>query len=69
MFSSDDDTDHGVVLAILFGVVAAIIGLVIGLGIYKTRAPKIGAEPVMVEVTETVKLNSASLKVVDGTAK
>jgi len=73
MFSSDDDTDHGVVLAILFGVVAAIIGLVIGLGIYKTHAPKAGAAMEAVEtmdIAELVKLvemDGASVKVVDGT--
>lgn len=67
MFSSDDDTDHGVVLAILFGVVAAIIGLVIGLGIYKTHhIPKSGAAPAAVEVVET---DGASVKVVDGIVK
>jgi outer membrane protein OmpA-like peptidoglycan-associated protein len=67
MFSSDDDTDHGVVLAILFGVVAAIIGLVIGLGIYKTRMPK--AAPAAVEVVQVVEMDGASVKVVDGIVK
>nr|WP_315240260.1 OmpA family protein [uncultured Albidiferax sp.] len=66
MFSSDDDTDHGVVLAILFGVVAAIIGLVIGLGIYKTRMPQAAAAPAAVEVVE---MDGASIKVVDGIVK
>jgi outer membrane protein OmpA-like peptidoglycan-associated protein len=67
MFSSDDDTDHGVVLAILFGVVAAILGLVIGLGIYKTRMPK--AAPAAVEVVQVVEMDGASVKVVDGIVK
>lgn len=66
MFSSDDDTDHGVVLAILFGVIAAILGLVIGLGIYKTHAPKAGAASATVEVVE---MDGASVKVVDGIVK
>ncbi|BDT68142.1 outer membrane protein A [Comamonadaceae bacterium OS-1] len=68
MFSSDDDTDHGVVLAILFGVLAAILGLVIGLGIYKTRMPK-AAAPAAVEVVEAVEVDGASVKVVDGIVK
>nr|WP_315183643.1 OmpA family protein [uncultured Albidiferax sp.] len=68
MFSSDDDTDHGVVLAILFGVVAAIIGLVIGLGIYKTL-PKSGAAPAAVAAVEVVEMDGASVKVVDGIVK
>ena len=65
MFSSDDDTDHGVVLAILFGVVAAIIGLVIGLGIYKTHMPK----PAAMADVEVVEMDGASIKVVDGVVK
>ena len=65
MFSSDDDTDHGVVLAILFGVVAAIIGLVIGLGIYKTHVPK----PAAMANMEVVEADGASIKVVDGVVK
>ncbi|WP_295951425.1 OmpA family protein [Rhodoferax sp.] len=65
MFSSDDDTDHGVVLAILFGVVAAIIGLVIGLGIYKTHMPK----PAAMADVEIVEVDGASVKVVDGIVK
>ncbi|MEO5794660.1 MAG: OmpA family protein [Rhodoferax sp.] len=65
MFSSDDDTDHGVVLAILFGVVAAIIGLVIGLGIYKTHVPK----PAAMANVEVVEADGASVKVVDGIVK
>ncbi|WP_367846629.1 OmpA family protein [Rhodoferax sp. WC2427] len=65
MFSSDDDTSHGVVLAILFGVLAAILGLVIGLGIYKTRMPKAVA-PAAVEMVEA---DGASVKVVDGVVK
>ena len=70
MFSSDDDTDHGVVLAILFGVVAAIIGLVIGLGIYKTRMPKAAPAAVeVVEVVQVVDMDGASVKVVDGIVK
>ncbi|WP_394788683.1 OmpA family protein [Rhodoferax sp.] len=65
MFSSDDDTGPGVVLAILFGVVAAVIGLVIGLGIYKTHMPK-QAAPAAVEV---VKIDGASVKVENGVVK
>lgn len=68
MFSSDDDTDHGVVLAILFGVVAAIIGLVIGLGIYKTHMPK-PAAMADVEVVNAEDMDGASIKVVDGVVK
>lgn len=66
MFSSDDDTDGGVVLAILFGVVAAVIGLAIGLGIYKTQLPKAAG---VVEVVEAVEVDGASIKVVDGIVK
>lgn len=69
MFSSDDDTDHGVVLAILFGVVAAILGLVIGLGIYKTRMPQATAAPAAVQVVEVADMDGASVKVVDGIVK
>lgn len=47
MFSSDYDADHGVVLAILFAVVAATIGLVIGMGIYKTHTAKATAAVVV----------------------
>ncbi|SDO16188.1 Outer membrane protein OmpA [Rhodoferax sp. OV413] len=65
MFSSDDDTGPGVVLAILFGVVAAVIGLVIGLGIYKTHMPK-QAAPAAVEVVE---IDGASVKVENGVVK
>lgn len=52
MFSSDDNTDNGVVLAILFAVVVAIIGLVIGLGIYKSHAPKPTAVTAQVVVVQ-----------------
>ena len=69
MFSSDDDTDHGVVLAILFGVVAAILGLVIGLGIYKTRMPQATAAPAAVQAVEVADMDGASVKVVDGIVK
>jgi outer membrane protein OmpA-like peptidoglycan-associated protein len=65
MFSSDDDTDGGVVLAILFGVIAAVIGLVVGLGIYKTQVPKAAA----MAAVEVVEVDGASVKVVDGTVK
>jgi outer membrane protein OmpA-like peptidoglycan-associated protein len=65
MFSSDDDTDSGVVLAILFGVIAAVIGLVVGLGIYKTHMPK----PAAVVAVEIVEVDGASVKVVDGIVK
>ena len=59
MFSSDDDTDHGVVLAILFGVVAAILGLVIGLGIYKTRAVKPAEASSLVHVVQAPEVTGA----------
>jgi outer membrane protein OmpA-like peptidoglycan-associated protein len=65
MFSSDDDTDGGVVLAILFGVVAAVIGLAIGLGIYKTQMPK----AIAVAAVEVMEVDGASVKVVDGIVK
>ncbi len=69
MFSSDDDTDGGVVLAILFGVVAAVIGLAIGLGIYKTQLPKAAGVVEVVEAVEAVEVDGASIKVVDGIVK
>lgn len=40
MFSDGDD-NQGIVLGVLFGVIALVIALVIGLGIYKTRMPRL----------------------------
>ena len=37
MFSQDDDGQQGLVLTVLFGLIALVIGLVVGVGIYKSN--------------------------------
>ena len=64
MFSSDDDNGPKVVLAILFGVVVAVLGLVIGLGIHRAHLAKAPVAAAAVEVVD-----GASVRVENGVVK
>ena len=70
MFSSDDE-NQGLVLGVLFGVIALVIALVIGIGIYTrnlaaaAKAPAPAAQTVSVVVVQPV----ATVKVENGVVK
>jgi outer membrane protein OmpA-like peptidoglycan-associated protein len=74
MFSQDDD-NQGVVLALVFGLIALVIALVIGVGIYKkNRMVPAAAKPVVAVVAPTaaatlVNPDSASVIVENGIVK
>ena len=66
MFSSDDD-NQGLVLGVLFGLVALVIALVIGVSIYQTNlnaAPAAVAAPAAMATDD-----AASVQVVNGVVK
>lgn len=54
MFSGDDDGQQGLVLTVVFGLVALVIGLVVGLSIYKSNENNTFAEAVVVKAADAV---------------
>jgi outer membrane protein OmpA-like peptidoglycan-associated protein len=64
MFSQDDD-NQGFVFGLLFCIVAMVISLAIGVGVYKTKS-KTPAAPATVAALSA---DEASVKVVDGVVK
>jgi outer membrane protein OmpA-like peptidoglycan-associated protein len=78
MFSQDDDGQQGLVLGVVFGLVALVLALVIGLGIYKKNMPIAAARPKAVATALTsvdaasaaqAASDAASVKVENGIVK
>jgi outer membrane protein OmpA-like peptidoglycan-associated protein len=78
MSSQDDDGQQGLVLGVVFGLVALVLTLVIGLGIYKKNMPTAAARPKAVATAPTAvdaasaaqaASDAASVKVENGIVK
>ena len=83
MFSQDDDGQQGLGLTVVFGLVALVIGLVIGVGIYKSNqshtptiakpaaaTPKaVSASPIDAASAAQAASDAASVKVENGVVK
>ena len=78
MSSQEDDGQQGLVLGVVFGLIALVLALVIGLGIHKSNMPKAVAKPKSVATTPTpvdtasaaqAASDAASVKVENGTVK
>jgi outer membrane protein OmpA-like peptidoglycan-associated protein len=65
MFSQDDD-NQGLVLGLLFGLIAVVIALVVGVGIYKTNQK---AAPAPAPAAEMPMADGSGIQVVDGVVK
>jgi outer membrane protein OmpA-like peptidoglycan-associated protein len=65
MFSQDDD-NQGMVLGVVFALIALVIVLVLGVGIYQSR---LAAPPAPVIAVPVQLANGASIQVMDGVVK
>lgn len=64
--SSQDDDQQGLILVVLFALIALVIALVVGVGIYKTNQT---ATPTPAVATSTPVADGASIQIVDGVVK
>jgi len=78
MSSQEEDGQQGLVLAVVFGLIALVLALVIGLGIYKSNIPTVAAKPKTVATAPSpvdaasaaqAASDAASIKVENGIVK